>query len=128
MEKCKHWKLQLSRPKKTTTFVNEEKEIEKKATIAVSDIKGKTNLKKFVGAKAGDGIENQNLFNDDQKLMAALGMSKEEVEGLEIPLTFTIEEVTEIELAELDQELFDKLFPDGSVTSVTVKRSDQGRC
>ena len=41
----------------TGTFVNEEKEINKKSTISLKDIKGKTNLKKFVGSKVGDVLE-----------------------------------------------------------------------
>ena len=109
----------------TGTFVNEEKEIENKSTINLSDIKGKTNLKKFVGSKVGDVIElkTKSLFSDDSKLMGALGLSNEEVEGLNIKVLFTIEETTEIELADLDQDLFDKLFTDGSVKSVTELRN-----
>ena len=109
----------------TETFVNEEKEIENKSTINLSDIKGKTNLKKFVGSKVGDVIElkTKSLFSDDSKLMGALGLSNEEIEGLNIKVLFTIEETTEIELADLDQELFDKLFTDGSVKSVTELRN-----
>ena len=109
----------------TGTFVNEEKEIENKSTINLSDIKGKTNLKKFVGSKVGDIIElkTKSLFSDDSKLMGALGLSNEEVEGLNIKVLFTIEETTEIELADLDQDLFDKLFTDGSVNSVTELRN-----
>ena len=109
----------------TGTFVNEEKEIENKSTINLSDIKGKTNLKKFVGSKVGDVIElkTKSLFSDDSKLMGALGLSNEEIEGLNIKVLFTIEETTEIELADLDQELFDKLFTDGSVKSVTEVRN-----
>ena len=109
----------------TGTFVNEEKEIENKSTINLTDIKGKTNLKKFVGSKVGDVIElkTKSLFSDDSKLMGALGLSNEEVEGLNIKVLFTIEETTEIELADLDQELFDKLFTDGSVKSVTELRN-----
>ncbi|MDC3195352.1 trigger factor [Flavobacteriaceae bacterium] len=109
----------------TGTFVNEEKEIENKSTINLSDIKGKTNLKKFVGSKVGDIIElkTKSLFSDDSKLMGALGLSNEEIEGLNVKVLFTIEETTEIELADLDQELFDKLFTDGSVKSVTELRN-----
>lgn len=109
----------------TGTFVNEEKEIENKSTINLSDIKGKTNLKKFVGSKVGDIIElkTKSLFSDDSKLMGALGLLNEEVEGLNIKVLFTIEETTEIELADLDQDLFDKLFTDGSVKSVTELRN-----
>ena len=109
----------------TGTFVNEEKEIENKFTINLSDIKGKTNLKKFVGSKVGDVIElkTKSLFSDNSKLMGALGLSNEAIEGLNIKVLFTIEETTEIELADLDQELFDKLFTDGSVKSVTELRN-----
>ena len=109
----------------TGTFVNEEKEIEKKSTINLSDIKGKTNLKKFIGGKVGDVIElkTKGLFSEDSKLMAALGLSSDETKGLNIKVLFTIEETTEIELADLDQELFDKLFTDGSVKSVTELRN-----
>ena len=109
----------------TGTFVNEEKEIEKKSTINLSDIKGKTNLKKFKGGKVGDVIElkTKGLFSEDSKLMAALGLSSDETKGLNIKVLFTIEETTEIELADLDQELFDKLFTDGSVKSVTELRN-----
>ncbi|WP_299160346.1 trigger factor [uncultured Tenacibaculum sp.] len=105
----------------TGTFVNEEKEINKKSTISVKDIKGKTNLKKFVGAKVGDVLElkTKNLFEDEHKLQSALGVSHDDVHGLEIPVTLTIEEITETEPAELDKELFDKLFADGSVNTVT---------
>ena len=109
----------------TGTFVNEEKEIEKKSTINLSDIKGKTNLKKFIGSKVGDVIElkTKGLFSEDSKLMAALGLSSDETKGLNIKVLFTIEETTEIELADLDQELFDKLFTNGSVKSVTELRN-----
>ena len=109
----------------TGTFVNEEKEIENKSTINLSDIKGKTNLKKFIGSKVGDVIElkTKSLFSDNSKLMGALGLSNEAIEGLNIKVLFTIEETTEIELADLDQELFDKLFTDGSVKSVTELRN-----
>lgn len=108
----------------TGTFVNEEKEIEKKSTINLEDIKGKVNLKKFIGKKVGDVIElkTKNLFNDEHKLQGALGVSHDDVHGLDIKVTFTIEETTEIELADLDQELFDKLFTDGSVKTVTELR------
>ncbi|MFT4577025.1 MAG: trigger factor [Polaribacter sp.] len=105
----------------TGTFVNEEKEINKKSTISLTDLKAKANVKKLVGAKAGDVIElkTKELFSDDHKLEETLGLSHDDIHGLDIVVSLTIEEVTETELAELDKELFDKLFADGSVSSVT---------
>ena len=108
----------------TGTFVNEEQQIENKSTINLSDLKGKANLKKFVGNKVGDVIElkTKGLFSDDHKLEGALGLSDDQIHGLDIKVSFTIEETTEIELADLDQELFDKLFTDGSVKTVSELR------
>ncbi|MDB9927925.1 trigger factor [Flavobacteriaceae bacterium] len=108
----------------TGTFVNEEQQIENKSTINLSDLKGKANLKKFVGNKVGDVIElkTKGLFSDDHKLEGALGLSNDQIHGLDIKVSFTIEETTEIELADLDQELFDKLFTDGSVKTVSELR------
>jgi trigger factor len=105
----------------TGTFVNEEKEINKKSTISLTDLKAKANVKKLVGGKVGDVIElkTKELFSDDHKLEETLGLSHDDIHGLDIVVSLTIEEVTETELAELDKELFDKLFTDGSVSSVT---------
>ena len=108
----------------TGTFVNEEKEINKKSSISLRDIKGKTNVKKFIGAKVGDTIElkTKGLFTDSHKLISALGVSHDDAHDLNIKVDFMIEEITFTELADLDQELFNKLFPDGSVTTVTQLR------
>ncbi len=109
----------------TGTFSNEEKEIDKKSTISISDIKGKTNAKKFLGKKVGDVVElkTKGLFNDDHKFIGALGISQDDAKDLDVKVQFTIEETTEIELADLDQELFDKLFPNGDVKTVTELRA-----
>ncbi|MFK8060506.1 MAG: trigger factor, partial [Polaribacter sp.] len=54
----------------TGTFVNEDKEINKKSTFLVNDLKGKKNEKKVIGAKVGDVIEleTKKLFEDENKL------------------------------------------------------------
>ncbi|MBU3010825.1 trigger factor [Polaribacter vadi] len=105
----------------TGTFVNEEKEINKKGTFLVNDLKGKKNEKKLIGTKVGDVVEleTKKLFEDDHKLEHLLGLSHDEIHDLDIKVTFTVEEITKTEPAELDKELFDKLFADGSVSTVT---------
>ena len=96
----------------TGTFVNEEKEINKKSTIELADIKGKTNLKKFIGKKVGDVLElkTKGLFTDDHKLMGALGLDHDAIHGLDVEVTLTIEEINVTELSEINQELLDKVF------------------
>lgn len=108
----------------TGTFVNEEKEINKKSTFLVNDLKGKKNEKKVIGAKKGDVIEleTKELFEDDHKLQHILGVSHDIIHDLDITVTLTIEDITKTEPADLDQELFDKLFADGSVTTATQLR------
>lgn len=103
----------------TGKFVNEENEIEKTSTIQMSEIKGKVNLKKFLGKKVGDVVElkTKGLFEDEHKLGHVLGVKHDEVHGLDIDVALTIETITKLEKADLNQELFDKMFGEGVVSS-----------
>ena len=108
----------------TGTFVNEDKEINKKSTFLVNDLKGKKNEKKVIGAKVGDVIklETKKLFEDDLKLQQILGVANDTAADLDITVSLTVEEITKTDPADLDKELFDKLFTDGSVSTVTELR------
>lgn len=105
----------------TGKFTNSEKEIENVATLTLDKLKGKTNPKKFIGAKVGDVItlKTKGLFNDDNDVMTFLKMSDDDAKGLDIEVNFEISEINKRELADLDQELFDKLFGKDVVKSVT---------
>ncbi len=109
----------------TGAFVNEEKEIDKKSTFKLDKIKGKVNVKKFIDSKVGDIIElkSKNLFSDDHMLMNILGITHDEAHDFDEPLNFTIEEITETELADLNTELFDKIFGAGLVKDETEFRT-----
>lgn len=109
----------------TGTFTNEEEGIENKATLSLDKIKGKRNLNKFIGAKVGDTLElkTKNLFEDDHDLMNSLKVDHDQAHDLEIDVNFTIEEANKREAAELNQELFDKLFGEGVVTSTEELRA-----
>lgn len=105
----------------TGVFENEEKGINNKATFTLDKFKGKATEKQFVGAKVGDVVtlKTKGLFEDDHDLMHFLKVSHDDAHGLDIEVNFTINEINTRELADLDQELFDKLFGKGNVTSVT---------
>ena len=105
----------------TGIFKNEEKQIENSATLTLDKFKGKVNAKKFIGAKIGDVItlKTKGLFKDEHDLINSLKISHDDAHNLNIEVTFTITEVNTRELADLDQELFDKLFGKGIITSVT---------
>ena len=106
------------------TFRAAEPEIEHKATFELDVIKGKTQLKALKGAKVGDVVKlkTKNLFKDEHQNQRFLGVSHDEAHGLDIEVELTIEEVNHRELAELNQELFDKLFGEGVVTTEEALR------
>ncbi|KIX20900.1 peptidylprolyl isomerase [Flavobacterium sp. 316] len=102
------------------TFTNEEKGINNTTNITLDVFADKKVVKQFVGKKVGDVVElsTKGLFDDDHKLMDYLKVSHDDVHGLDVIVAFTIEEINSVEKAELNQELFDKLFGEGTVTSV----------
>ena len=100
-------------------FVNEAKSISKQTTIELSNVEEKAQ-KLFIDAKVGDTItiNTKELFENNQLLVSHVGVDQADKDIADFDVTFTINEVNERILAELNQELFDKLFADGSVKSV----------
>jgi len=103
----------------TGTFSNAEKEIDKKATFELEVIKGKKQLSQLIGAKVGETVtlKTKGLFKDDHDNQKYLGVDHDGAHGLDIEVNLLIEEVNTREMAELNQELFDKLFGEGVVNS-----------
>ncbi|WP_282179155.1 trigger factor [Maribacter stanieri] len=101
------------------TFFNEEEEIDSKTMIETDKLKSKKALDALKGKKVGDVVtlKTKGLFNEDHMLSSALGIDKQKAESLDTEVTFTISEINEREAAELNQELFDKLFGPDSVKS-----------
>jgi len=102
------------------TFVNHEKGINAPATFNLSIFKDKETADLFIGKKVGDivTVNTKGLFEDDHQLMDVMKVSHDEVHGLDVDVDFTIENINAIEQAELDQELFDKLFGEGKVATL----------
>jgi trigger factor len=109
----------------TGVFFNDAEGIEATATLTLDKLKGKPNQKAFLGANVDDvlTLNTKGLFNDSHDLMTYLKVDHDTAHGLDVQVTFTISEVNTRELADLDQELFDKLFGPGVVTSVTELRA-----
>ncbi len=89
--------------------------------IVVDQLKGKSNQQKFLEAKVGDtlSLKTKDLFQNDKDLQDALNLSQEETKGLNVEVSATITALQNREKAELNQDLFDKLFGQGVMTSVT---------
>ncbi len=101
-------------------FTNEAEGIGNTTTIALSTFKDKATQDLFIGKKVGDvvTVNTSGLFDDDHQLMDYLKVGHDDVHGLAIDVDFTIEGITVSEPAELNQELFDKLFGEGKVASL----------
>ena len=102
----------------TGTFKNEAEGIDSSITLPLEKLK---NKEPFLGAKAGDTIKvsTKDLFEDDHQMMDFLKVEHDKAHDLDVEVEFHVDEVNTQELADLDQELFDKLFGSGEVTSVT---------
>ncbi len=101
------------------TFKNEEEEIDNKTTLELDKIEAKKVLDSLLGKKVGDTVtlNTKGMFKEDYLLSSALGIASEKAKAIDIETTFTIEEINERQPAELNQELFDKLFGKDVVTS-----------
>ncbi len=103
----------------TGVFLNEEEEIDNKATIELNNVKSKKAVDLLLGKKVGDMVtlKTKGLFKEDFQLSGALGIAKDKADKLSTEVSFTIEEINEREAATLNQELFDKLFGKDTVSS-----------
>ncbi|WP_034888592.1 trigger factor [Gillisia sp. Hel_I_29] len=104
----------------TGTFKNEEEGIDNETSLPLENLKGKKNLNKFLGAKVGDviSLKTKGLFEDDNQLVELLKVEHDKAHDLDVAVEFTIKEINKQELAELNKELFDKLFANEEVKSV----------
>jgi len=109
----------------TGVFFNDSEGIEATATLTLDKLKGKANLSAFTAAKVDDvlTLQTKGLFQDSHDLTTYLKVDHDAAHGLDVEVTFTISEVNSRAEAELDQELFDKLFGAGTVKSVTELRA-----
>ncbi len=89
-------------------------------TIALDTFKDKATQDLFIGKKVGDvvTVNTKGLFEDDHQLMDYLKVGHDNVHDLAVDVDFTIEAINASEPAELNQELFDKLFGEGNVATL----------
>jgi len=104
----------------TAQFRNEEIELETMVNFTIEDIKSKNAVKALKEATTGTvlNFSGKGLFKDDDtaKRLFALDDKKiEEISSAEI--TVELKEINERIPATLNQELFDKLYEAGTVTS-----------
>ncbi len=80
--------------------------------MSVEIIKDEDIRKQFEGAKVGDTltIDVKKAFPNDMEVSGLLGIEKDEVENINPNFAVTINEISIFKDAEVNQELFDKLY------------------
>jgi len=103
----------------TGTFLSESEEIDHKATFDLSLIKGKKQKDALIGVGVGDRVtlNTKGLFKEQRDLERMLGIDADKAKANKGSVDFTVAEINTREKAELNQELFDKLFGEGNVSS-----------
>lgn len=90
----------------------------KSSSVFIDRVKEATR-KQFVGLKVDDKIvlEAQNITDNSVDLAAMLGVDKAVAEKLTAKFQFTVKSISRLAGAEVNQELFDKIYGAGVVNS-----------
>lgn len=89
------------------------------AVLTPAYMKDEASKALFAGAKVGDTItfNPKTAFENEAEISSLLKISKEEVAEVTADFQFTIESITRYHEAEIDQDLFDKVYGEGVVKS-----------
>ena len=111
--------LENGEPKAGGIFLEE-------AVLMPSYMKGKMEQKKFVGAK----VDSKVVFNPfkaykgaEAELASFLRINKDEVKDMKSDFSFEIKEITRYKRADMNQELFDRVFGPDMVKDETEFRN-----
>jgi len=98
-----------------------EDDINNKSTFSLNSIKKKTTIKKLLGLKVGESVtlDTKDLFDDHHELIRVLNISHDKAKDIDIKVMLNIEEINYKETADLDQELFDKIYGKDVIKSIT---------
>ncbi len=93
--------------------------IQSKTTVSIEYIKDEDTKKNLIGLKKDDVVKvNPHLLSTNHEDLARmLGITHDQVHHLSGLFQLTVTEIKRMEPAELNQELFDKLFSENKVTS-----------
>ena len=99
----------------------EEAEIDNTTTVEWEQFKGKKNLDTLRSSQLNTAVsfKTKGLFKEDHILARVLGTTVDKLDEAPKEINLTITEANKRTLADLDQELFDKLYEPGTVKTVT---------
>ena len=105
----------------TAQFSNQEVELDTMVNFSIEDIKSKKLILALNEAKTGAilSFPAKRLFKDNVTAKRLLSVDDKKLEDIfKVDVTIELKEINERILADLNQELFDKLYEPGTVSSV----------
>ncbi len=105
--------------------VNEEGLKVQDATMTIAYMKDADQKALFAGAKKGDLItfNPAKAYVEEAEISSLLKISKDEAKTIDADFQLKIESITRYHESEIDQELFDKVYGEGVVSSVEEFRA-----
>ncbi len=90
------------------------------STVAIEYIEDADTKNKLIGIKVGDTLvaDPKKLSHNETDMAAMLGIDRGALEGISNAFKLTVTEIRRMHAAELNQELFDKLYGPGNVNSM----------
>jgi trigger factor len=94
-----------------------ENGIKNETSIGVNFIKDEKTKKNFTGKKVGDKVvfNPMTAMGNATEVASMLNIQKDEAEKLDADFEYTITEITGVDPAKVDKELFDKVYPKDDV-------------
>ena len=104
----------------TANFNSEPDDIDNSSMFKTDSLKP-AFLKKIMGSKVGDSVsvKASSIFKEDYELSRNLKIELNKAKEIKSEVEIKIQEINKREPADLDQELFDKVYGKNSIKSVT---------
>ena len=121
-------KIKIDKTSEITALFKSEDDIINNSSMFKIETLKPSFAKKLIGLKVGD-VVSQNaskIFRKEQDLSRNIKIELSKAKEYKNNLVITIEEINERELADLNQELFDKVFGKNNVKSIAEMKSKLG--
>ena len=121
-------KIKIDKTSEITALFKSEDDIINNSSMFKIETLKPSFAKKLIGLKVGDVVSQNSskIFMEEHDLSRNIKIELSKAKEYKNNLVITIEEINERELADLNQELFDKVFGKNSVKSIAEMKSKLG--
>ena len=113
----------------SVSFKSDQLEIDSSGIIKLSDIKSKDACQKISVLKLGEktSVNIENFFKDNTKAENIFQFPTEKIKTLSGEVELEIKEINQRDLAEMNQEFFDKIFGKDKIKSISEMKQKMSK-